>query len=86
MVLIYLTLCVLNHDYQVVGLREKERSLRLQCDELVLHNGEQEVVLREMEAAVQHLALDADRRLTEQHRDHQKHIQLLLQKLKGETV
>lgn len=44
------------------------------------------MVLRELEAAMQRLALDADRRLTQQHRDHQNNIQLLLQKLKGEEI
>ncbi|TNN80663.1 Kinesin-like protein KIF27 [Liparis tanakae] len=67
---------------QVVCLREEERRLRLRCEELELHAGEQEVVLREMEAAMQRLALDADRRFTQQHRDHQNNIQLLLQTLK----
>ncbi|XP_040898587.1 kinesin-like protein KIF27 [Toxotes jaculatrix] len=66
---------------KVVGLREVERHLRLRCEELELHAGEQEVVLREMEAAMQRLALDTDRRLTQQHRDHQNNIHLLLQKL-----
>lgn len=60
--------------------------MRLRCEELELHTGEQEVVLREMESAIQHLALDADRRLTQQHRDHQNNIQLLLQKLQGEDT
>lgn len=69
--------------FQVVCLREAERHLQLRCEGLELHAGEQEVVLREMEAAMQHLALDADRRLTQQHRDHQNNIQLLLRKLKG---
>ncbi|XP_071339232.1 kinesin-like protein KIF27 [Trachinotus anak] len=66
---------------KVVCLRETERHLRLRCEELELHAGEQERVLREMEAAMQHLALDADRKLTQQHRDHQNNIQLFLQKL-----
>ncbi|KAM7416801.1 hypothetical protein PAMA_018729 [Pampus argenteus] len=67
---------------KVVCLRDAEHHLRLRCEELELHTGEQEVVLKEMEAAMQRLALDADRRLTQQHRDHQNNIQLLLQKLK----
>lgn len=82
----YLPFSGLNHPVQVVCLREKEQSLRLRCEELVLHNGEQEEIRREMEAALQRLALDADRRLTQQHREHQKHIQLILEKVKGETV
>ncbi|XP_070760957.1 kinesin-like protein KIF27 [Enoplosus armatus] len=67
---------------KVVCLREAERHLRLRFEELELHAGEQEVVLGELEVAMQRLALDADRRLTQQHRDHQNNIQLLLQKLK----
>ncbi|XP_067467908.1 kinesin-like protein KIF27 [Thunnus thynnus] len=70
---------------KVVCLQEAERRLRLRCEELELHAGEQEVVLREMEAAMQRLALDADRRLTQQHQDHQNNIQLLLQKLKDSS-
>jgi len=73
------------HRLQVVCLRESERHLRLRCEELELHAGEQEAVLREMEAAMQRLALDVDRRLTQQHRDHQNNIQLLLKELKGEN-
>ncbi|KAK5871100.1 hypothetical protein PBY51_004000 [Eleginops maclovinus] len=67
---------------KVVRLREAERDLSLKCEELKLHAGEREVVLREMEVAMQRIALDADRRLTQQHQDHQTNIQLLLQKLK----
>lgn len=60
--------------------------MRLQCEELELHAREREVVLREMEVAMQRVALDADRRLTQQHQDHQSNIQLLLQKLRGEEI
>uniref|UniRef100_UPI0037E7B87F kinesin-like protein KIF27 n=1 Tax=Semicossyphus pulcher TaxID=241346 RepID=UPI0037E7B87F len=67
---------------KVVFLREVERHLRLRCEELQIHAGEREVMVREMEVAMQRLALDVDRRLTQQHREHQKNIQLLLQKLK----
>ncbi|KAK1892937.1 Kinesin-like protein KIF27 [Dissostichus eleginoides] len=67
---------------KVVCLREAEGHLRLQCEELELHAREREVVLREMEVATQRVALDADRRLTQQHQDHQSNIQLLLQKLR----
>ncbi|XP_041855051.1 kinesin-like protein KIF27 [Melanotaenia boesemani] len=74
---------------KVVCLREAERCLRLRCEELELHVEEQEAVLKEMEASIQLLALYADRRLTQQHRDHQNDIQLLLQDIKedvsGET-
>lgn len=62
--------------------------MRLRCEELELQAREQGVVLQEMEVAMQHLAVNADRRLTQQHRDHQNDIQLLLQKLKlqGEEI
>lgn len=60
--------------------------MRLQCEELEIHAGEQEMVLRQLEVALQRLSLDADRRLTQQQRDHQNKIQLLLQKLKGEEM
>ncbi|KAM6931375.1 kinesin-like protein KIF27 [Xenentodon cancila] len=73
---------LLKYFNKVVCLREAERVLRLRCEELELHAGEQEAVLRKMEAAMHSLVLDADRRLTQQHRDHQNNIQLLLQKLK----
>ncbi|KAM9408375.1 LOW QUALITY PROTEIN: uncharacterized protein KZ484_026972 [Pholidichthys leucotaenia] len=68
---------------KVVFLREVAQHLRLRCDELELHTGEQKAALREMEAAMQRLALDADRRLTQQHRDYQNNIQTLIQQLKG---
>lgn len=58
----------------------------MRCEELELQAQEQEGVLREMEAAMQRLALDADRRLTQQSRDHQNNIQLLLQELQGERI
>ncbi|XP_034548354.1 kinesin-like protein KIF27 [Notolabrus celidotus] len=67
---------------KVVCLREVEHYLRLRCEELQIHAGEQELVIRELETAMQHLTLDADCRITELHRDHQSNIQLLLQKLK----
>ncbi|XP_037338977.2 kinesin-like protein KIF27 [Pungitius pungitius] len=67
---------------KVICLREEGRCLRLRCEELELQTGEKEVLLREMEVSMQRLALDADRRLTQQHHDHQNNIQLLLQSLK----
>ncbi|CAJ1068941.1 kinesin-like protein KIF27 [Xyrichtys novacula] len=67
---------------KVVCLREAERRLHLHCEELQIQADEQEAMVGEMEAAMQRLALDADRRFTQQNRDHQSNIQLLLQKLK----
>uniref|UniRef100_A0A4W5L3C5 KIF21A/B second helical domain-containing protein n=1 Tax=Hucho hucho TaxID=62062 RepID=A0A4W5L3C5_9TELE len=68
---------------KVVCLRESEQRLQLRCEELELQSGEQEAVTREMEAALQRLTLDTDRRLTEQHREHQHSLQLLLQQGRG---
>lgn len=76
----------LHQSVQVVCLREAERHLRLRCKELELQVGEQEDTLNELEVSMQRLALDADRRLTQQHRDHQNNIQLLLQKLQGRKL
>ncbi|XP_068166916.1 kinesin-like protein KIF27 [Antennarius striatus] len=70
---------------KVICLREVENQLSLHCEELELQVGEQEVMLREMEMAMQRLTLDADRRLTEQHREHQNNIRLLLQKIKEDV-
>ncbi|XP_038853135.1 kinesin-like protein KIF27 [Salvelinus namaycush] len=70
---------------KVVCLRESEQQLQLRCEELELQSGEQEAVTREMEAALQRLTLDTDRRLTEQHREHQHSIQLLLQQCRGNS-
>lgn len=83
---IHLAPSCIHRPLQVVCLREAERHFRLRCEELELQAGEQEEVLREMEAAMQRLALDADRRLTQQHRDHQNNIQILLQRLQGEEI
>ncbi|XP_076010120.1 kinesin-like protein KIF27 [Genypterus blacodes] len=69
---------------KVVCLREAENHLRLRCEELELRVEDQEGALKEMEASLQRLALAADRRLTQQHQDHQTSIQLLLQKLKDD--
>ena len=64
---------------QVLCLRESERRLQLQ-------SGEQEAVTREMEAALQHLTLDTEHRLTEQHQEHQHDIQILMQQLQGQFL
>ncbi|MFT7811859.1 kinesin-like protein KIF27 [Arapaima gigas] len=74
---------LLKYFNKVVFLREAERRLQLRCEELELQAAEQEGVVRELEAAVQRLALDADRRLTQQQREHQRSVQQLLQQLQG---
>ncbi|KAF3695718.1 Kinesin-like protein KIF27 [Channa argus] len=72
---------IVKYFNKVVSLREAERHLRLRCEELELLAGEQESALEKMQVSMQRLALDADLRLTQQHRDYQNNIQLLLQKL-----
>ncbi|XP_018614657.1 kinesin-like protein KIF27 [Scleropages formosus] len=74
---------LLKYFNKVVFLREAERRLQLRCEELELQAVEQEGVVRELEAALQRLALDADRRLTEQQREHQHSMQQLLQQFQG---
>lgn len=71
---------------QVVRLREDERRLRLRCKELELRVGEGELSLKELKLATRRVILDADRHRTQQHQRHQSDIQLLLHKLKGETL
>ncbi|XP_041642709.1 kinesin-like protein KIF27 [Cheilinus undulatus] len=75
---------------KVVYLREMEHRLRLHCEEQQIHTEKQEVVVKELKVAMQRVTLNADRRLTQQQRDHQSDIQLLLQKLReavsGEAV
>ncbi|XP_069379674.1 kinesin-like protein KIF27 isoform X2 [Paralichthys olivaceus] len=71
---------------KVVGLRETELHLHKRCRELELHAAEQKGKLREIETAMQHLALDADRRIIQLHKDNQKHIQLLLQELQKDNL
>ncbi|XP_028980222.2 kinesin-like protein KIF27 isoform X2 [Esox lucius] len=66
---------------KVVCLREAEHRLRLRCEELQLQSGEQEAMIGELEAAIQCLTADTERQLTEQRREHQHRIQLLLQQL-----
>ncbi|CAB1321611.1 unnamed protein product [Coregonus sp. 'balchen'] len=67
---------------KVLCLRESERQLQLRCEELQLQSGEQEAATRELEAALHRLTLDTDRRLTEQHQEHQHSIQLLMQQVR----
>ncbi|KAG5841359.1 hypothetical protein ANANG_G00198690 [Anguilla anguilla] len=72
---------LLSYFDKVVNLREEERRLHLHCEELQLQLQEQVGVARELEAALQRLTLAADRRLTEQQREHQQSLQQLLHQL-----
>lgn len=58
----------------------------LRCEELELLVEEKEMMMNQLEEDMKRLTLDADRRLTQLHHDHQISIQQLLQKLKGEDL
>ncbi|XP_056380024.1 kinesin-like protein KIF27 isoform X2 [Hyla sarda] len=67
---------------KVVNLRETERKLQIQAQELAMKVAEQENVVRELESALDNLALQTDRRLTQQQKEHEQRMQLLLQQFK----
>ncbi|KAM3939081.1 kinesin-like protein KIF27 isoform 2-T2 [Leptodactylus fuscus] len=67
---------------KVVNLRETERKLQIQIQELSMKVSEQENVVRELESALEHLTLQNDRRLTQQQKSHEQKMQLLLQQFK----
>ncbi|XP_029767583.1 kinesin-like protein KIF27 [Terrapene carolina triunguis] len=74
---------------KVVSLREAERKLQLQTEELEMRVTEQENVIRELESALEHLTLQCDRRLTLQQKEHEQKIQLILHHFKeqdGESI
>nr|XP_060618119.1 kinesin-like protein KIF27 isoform X1 [Anolis sagrei ordinatus] len=63
---------------KVVSLRESERKLQLQAEELGMKVTEQENIARELERAHEHLVLQCDRRLTLQQKEHEQKMQLIL--------
>ncbi|XP_073489757.1 kinesin-like protein KIF27 [Aquarana catesbeiana] len=67
---------------KVVTLRETERKLQLQCQELTMKVSEQENIVRELESALEHLTLQTDRRMTQQQKEHEQKMQLILQHFK----
>ncbi|XP_044876638.1 kinesin-like protein KIF27 isoform X2 [Mauremys mutica] len=74
---------------KVVSLREAERKLQLQTEELEMRVTEQENIIRELESALEHLTLQCDRRLTLQQKEHEQKIQLILHHFKeqdGESI
>ncbi|XP_074809288.1 kinesin-like protein KIF27 isoform X2 [Natator depressus] len=74
---------------KVVSLREAERKLQLQTEELEMRVIEQENIIRELESALEHLTLQCDRRLTLQQKEHEQKIQLILHHFKeqdGESI
>uniref|UniRef100_A0A8C1RGY3 Kinesin family member 7 n=1 Tax=Cyprinus carpio TaxID=7962 RepID=A0A8C1RGY3_CYPCA len=64
---------------KVVSLREEERRLQMALAELELRVEEQQNLVEWLEAALERQQLEADRRLTQQQKEHERNIQLLLQ-------
>ncbi|XP_048360638.1 kinesin-like protein KIF27 isoform X3 [Sphaerodactylus townsendi] len=80
---------LLKYFNKVVSLRESERQLQLQTEELRMRMVEQENIVKELELALQHLMLQCDRRLTLQQKDHEQKMQLILVHCKekdGESI
>ncbi|XP_037707076.1 kinesin-like protein KIF27 isoform X2 [Choloepus didactylus] len=67
---------------KVVNLREAERKLQLQNEEIKMKVLDQDNMVRELESALEHLKLQCDRRLTLQQKEHEQKMQLLLHHFK----
>lgn len=68
---------------QVVSLREEERKLQLALAELEMQLDEQQRLVQWLENALDRTQLDTDRRLTQQQKEHERSMQLLLQQCRG---
>uniref|UniRef100_A0A665SZD2 Kinesin motor domain-containing protein n=1 Tax=Echeneis naucrates TaxID=173247 RepID=A0A665SZD2_ECHNA len=64
---------------KVVSLREEERKLQLALAELEMQLDEQQKLVHWLENALDRTQLDTDRRLTQQQKEHERSVQLLLQ-------
>ncbi|KAJ8412952.1 hypothetical protein AAFF_G00105340 [Aldrovandia affinis] len=64
---------------KVVSLREEERRLQLALAETEMRGEEQQQQLMWLESALERQQLDTDRRLTQQQKEHERSVQLLLQ-------
>ncbi|XP_074470332.1 kinesin-like protein kif7 isoform X2 [Sebastes fasciatus] len=64
---------------KVVCLREEERKLQLALAELEMQLDEQQKLVQWLENALDRTQLDTDRRLTQQQKEHERSVQLLLQ-------
>ncbi|XP_065802484.1 kinesin-like protein KIF27 isoform X2 [Muntiacus reevesi] len=74
---------------KVVNLREVERKLKLQNEEIKMKVLERDNVVRELESALEHLKFQCDRRLILQQKEHEQKVQLLLHHFKerdGESI
>lgn len=67
----------------MVTLREEERKLQLALAELEMQLDEQQKLVQWLENALDRTQLDTDRRLTQQQKEHEKSVQLLLQQCRG---
>nr|XP_031303044.1 kinesin-like protein KIF27 isoform X8 [Camelus dromedarius] len=73
---------LLRYFNKVVNLREAERKLQLQNEEIKMKVLERDNTVRELESALEHLKLQCDRRLTLQQKEHEQKMQLLLHHFK----
>ncbi|KAM5191882.1 kinesin-like protein KIF27 [Mantella aurantiaca] len=73
---------IVRYFKKVVSLREAERKLHLQCQELTMKVSEQDNIVRELESALEHHTLQTDRRMTHQQKEHEQKMQLILQHFK----
>ncbi|KAM6979603.1 kinesin-like protein kif7 [Aplochiton taeniatus] len=64
---------------KVVSLREEERKLQLALADLEMRGEEQQTLIQWLENALDRTQLDTDRRLTQQQKEHERSVQLLLQ-------
>ncbi|KAM9366522.1 kinesin-like protein kif7 [Symphorus nematophorus] len=64
---------------KVVSLREEERKLQLALAELEMQLDDQQRLVQWLENALDRTQLDTDRRLTQQQKEHERSVQLLLQ-------
>uniref|UniRef100_A0A674PFN2 Kinesin family member 7 n=1 Tax=Takifugu rubripes TaxID=31033 RepID=A0A674PFN2_TAKRU len=64
---------------KVVSLREEERKLQLALAELEMQLDERQRLVQWLENALDRTQLDTDRRLTQQQKEHERSVQLLLQ-------
>ncbi len=64
-------------------MREEERKLQLALAELEMQLDEQQRLVQWLENALDRTQLDTDRRLTQQQKEHERSVQLLLQQCRG---
>lgn len=69
---------------KVVSLREEERKLQLELAEKEMRVEEQQHLVGWLEAALERQQLDTDRRLTQQQKEHERNVQLLLHQCRGD--